>query len=90
MDTNLIITLITASAPAIVSIVGCATSYIKSKKFINKNVIDKFEEVRKEVADTKQMEELKKQLVVAHHENAILKHKMNELLTKMDNVNRKE
>lgn len=90
MDTNLIITLITASAPAIVSIIGCATSFIKSKKFINKNVIDKFEEVRKEVADTKQMEELKKQLMVAHQENAIIKRKLNELLTKIDNVDRKE
>ena len=90
MDTSLIITLITASAPAITAIAGCAVSFVKSKKFLNKNVIDKFEEVKQEVINTKQYDELKKQLIVAHQENAILRRKLNELLTKIDNVDRKE
>ena len=88
-----IITLIVAAAPSLASIIGIIISVvkmIKESKVSNQQVIDKFEETRQAVMDSKQYDELKKQLEIAHAENRELKKKLNELLTKIDRVVREE
>lgn len=88
-----IITVIAAAAPSIVSIIGVIVSVIKmirESKISNKEVIDKFEETRQAVMDSKQYDELKAQLEISHAENRELKKKLNELLTKIDRIAREE
>ena len=43
-----------------------------------------------EIFNTKEYSELKDQLKIAHQENYELKKKLNELLTKIDHIQRKE
>lgn len=83
--------LIMAAAPALTTILGVVLAVIKiikSTKNTNKEVLDKFEEVRQEIFNTKEYEDLKAQLLVAHQENIALKKTINELLTKIDHISR--
>lgn len=93
MNFEQIMAIIVAAAPSITSIVGIVAAVIKgikSNKATSQDVINKFEEVRQEVFNTREYEELKGQLAIAHKENLELKKKLNELLTKIDRIQRKE
>lgn len=93
MTIEQIYALIVAAAPALTAIIGiifAVVKGIKTSKSTSKDVINKFEEVRQEIFNTKEYEELKSQLVLVNQENLELKKKINELLTKIDHVQRKE
>lgn len=86
-----IMAIVVAAAPSITAIVGIVAAVvkgIKSNKATSQDVINKFEEVRQEIFNTKEYEELKGQLAIAHKENYELKKKINELLTKIDKIDR--
>lgn len=86
-----IMTIVVAAAPSITAIVGIVAAVlkaIKSNKATSQDVINKFEEVRQEIFNTKEYSELKDQLNIAHQENRELKKKLNELLTKIDKIDR--
>lgn len=88
-----IMAIIVAAAPSLTAIIGIVAAIvkgIKSNKDTSKEVIDKFEEVRQEIFNTKEYSELKEQLKIAHQENYELKKKLNELLTKIDKIDRSE
>lgn len=89
MNFEQIIAIIVASAPALTALFGIITAVVKLKKS-DKDVIDKFEEVRQEIFNTKEYEALKAELKTAHQENRELKKKINELLTVIDRVVRKK
>ena len=82
-----IMSIIVAAAPALTAIIGCIVTFLKNKTTCQ-NVVDKFEEVRMEIFNTKEYSELKNQLKEVHKENYELKKKLNELLTKIDRVDR--
>ena len=85
--------LILAAAPSITAIIGIIFAVIKGIKnnqTTSKDILDKFEEVREQVFDTKEYSELKEQLKIAYQENYELKKKINELLTKIDHIQRGE
>lgn len=84
-----IMTIIVAAAPAVTALIGIIGAVCKLKNS-DKEVIDKFEEVRQEIFNTKEYEALKAELKIAHQENRELKKKINELLTVIDRVARKE
>ena len=93
MGFETLITLIVAAAPSLVAILGIVTAVvklIKTGKINNQEIVDKFEETRQAVMDTKQYEDLKLELQAAHAENRQLKQKINELLTVIDRVVRKD
>lgn len=93
MGIEQIMQIIVAAAPsltAIIGIVAAAVKLIKSGKATNKEVINKFEEVRQEIFNTKEYSELKDQLLITQKENYELKKKLNELLTKIDKVHRED
>ena len=86
-----IMAIVVAAAPSITAIIGIIFAVIKgikSNKTTSKDVIDKFEEVRQEIFNTKEYSDLKNQLTLAHQENRELKKKLNELLTKIDRIDR--
>lgn len=88
-----IYTLIIAAAPSITAIIGiifAVVKGIKNNKTTSKDILDKFEELREEVFNTKEYSDLKDQLQLAHQENYALKKKINELLTKIDHIYRNE
>ena len=88
-----IYTAILAAAPALVSIIGIITAVIKMRTAQNAKlgeVMKKFETLEEEVRDSKQYDDLKRQLLTAHQENRELRKKINELLTKIDRVRRDE
>ena len=88
-----IYTAILAAAPALVSIIGIITAVIKMRAAQNAKlgeVMKKFETLEEEVRDSKQYDDLKRQLLTAHQENRELRKKINELLTKIDRVSRNE
>lgn len=88
-----IYTLIIAAAPSITAIVGIVFAIvkgIKNNKTTSKDILDRFEEMREEVMNTKEYSDLKAQLKLAHQENYELKKKLNELLTKIDHIHRNE
>ena len=85
--------LIIAAAPSITAIIGIVFAVIKgirSNQTTSKDILEKFEEVREQVFDTKEYSELKEQLKIAYQENYELKKKINELLTKIDHIQRGE
>ena len=93
MTLEMIYAAILSAAPAIASIVGCITALIKMKSSQDKSfgeLVKNFELLKKEVEESNQYTELKKQLVTAHQENRELKKKINELLTKMDHIRRED
>lgn len=84
--------IVVAAAPSITAIIGviaAVVKMIKAGKSTNKEVIDKFEEVRQEIFNTKEYEDIKDQLAIAHQENAELRKLLYELLTKIDRISRK-
>lgn len=88
-----ILALVVAAAPSITAIIGIIFAVVKGIKNNNttaKDILDKFEEMREEVMNTKEYTELKEQLKIAYQENYALKRKINELLTKIDHIQRKE
>ena len=88
-----IMQIVVAAAPsltAIIGIVAAAVKLIKTGKDTNQEVINKFEEVRQEIFNTKEYSELKDQLLITQKENYELKKKLNELLTKIDKVQRED
>lgn len=93
MTLEQIYAIIVAAAPALTAIIGiifAVVKGIKTSKSTSTDVINKFEEVRQEIFNTKEYSELKDQLKIAHQENYELKKKLNELLTKIDHIQRKE
>ena len=85
--------LIIAAAPSITAIIGIVFAVIKGIKnnqTTSKDILDKFEEVREQVFNTKEYSELKEQLKIAYQENYELKKKINELLAKIEHVQREE
>ena len=71
-----------AAAPAITAIAGIVIAVTK--------LVKAFNDLKAEVVNTKEFEELKEELKAAHQENRELKKKLNELLTKIDHIQRKE
>lgn len=93
LELETIYAIIMAAAPALTSIIGiifAVVKGIKTSKTTSTDVINKFEEVRQEIFNTKEYSELKDQLMIAHQENYELKKKLNELLTKIDHIQRNE
>ena len=91
MTMEYLMTIIVAAAPSITAIIGIVAAVlkaIKNNKATSKDVINKFEEVRQEIFNTKEYSELKDQLKIVHQENYELKKKLNELLTKIDRIDR--
>lgn len=91
LNIETIITLIVAAAPsivAIISIILAVVIMIKAGKVSNQEIIDKFEETRKELLDMREFETLKRELKLAHMENRELKKLCKELLTKIDHIAR--
>lgn len=82
-----IMSVVVAAAPAITAIIGCVVTFLKNKTTCQ-SVVNKFEEVRQEIFNTKEYSDLKDQLKIAHQENYELKKKLNELLTKIDKIDR--
>ena len=79
--------IVVAAAPALTAIIGIVAAVIKNKN-IASEVIDEFAKVREEVANTKEYTEVKNQLKIVYQENIELKKKLNELLTKIDKIDR--
>ena len=82
---------IVAAAPSLTSIIGIIFAVlkgVKTSKATSADVINKFEEVRQEIFNTKEYSELKNQLTIVYQENYELKKKLNELLTKIDHIQR--
>lgn len=71
-----------AAAPAVTAIAGIVLAVFK--------LIKAFNALKEEVVNTKEFEELKAELKVAHQENRELKKLLKEYLTKCDHVKRKE
>jgi hypothetical protein len=93
LELETIYAVIMAAAPALTTIIGiifAVVKGIKTSKTTSTDVINKFEEVRQEIFNTKEYSELKDQLKIAHQENYELKKKLNELLTKIDHIQRNE
>lgn len=80
--TETIILAIVAAAPAFVAIVGIITACSKIWKG--------FKELKGEVINTKEYQDVKAQLKVAHQENIELKKLLKELLTKIDRIKRED
>lgn len=88
-----IYTAIIAALPSIVAVVSSIITVIrliKNNKVSNQEVIDKFEETRQAVMDTKEMEELKRLYVASLQENRELKKLLKQLLTQMTKVEQTE
>lgn len=80
-----------AAAPAITAIGGIVTaacSIIKAGKNNNKELCAKIDGLEQRVLDTKEYETIKEELKISHQENIQLKKKINELLTKVDRIER--
>lgn len=82
-----------ATFPALTSIVGiviAVVKHIKSNKDTYKAITDSFNDLKAEVLEMKQYEELKAKLIQAHRDNVALRQQINQLLTKMDKVKRND
>lgn len=91
MTMEQIYAIIVAAAPALTAIIGiifAVVKGIKTSKTTSQEVIDKFEEVRQEIFNTKEYTDLKNQLKLVQAENCELKKKLNLLLTKIDKIDR--
>ena len=82
-----LLTLIIAQLPAIAAIISAVISFIKNKHNIY-TLGDKIENMKNQVLDAKEYKSLKQQLLIVHEENIKLKKTLNELLTKIDRVER--
>ena len=86
-----IIIAILAAAPSLVATIVVTIVGIIMKKFTNKKIGEAIEHVEMATAaikSSKEYEEVKDQLALAHQENVELKRKLNKLLTKIDKVQR--
>lgn len=84
---------IIAAAPAftaICSIIAAVVKLIKSNKKEIKAIVDELVELRSEVRKTEEYNELKAQIVEVYRENAILKQKLNELLTEIKRIRQED
>ena len=84
-----IIAVLAASLPSVSAIAGIVLATIKAirnSKVTSKQVMDKFEEVRQEIFNTKEYSELKDELVQAHQENIELKQIIRKLVDKIDHM----
>ena len=89
MELEQIVALVVAALPSLTAVIGCIITFFKNKTTC-KCVIDKFEEMREEVFDSKQYNDLKKQLEVSYQENISLKRKINELVSAIDKIHREQ
>lgn len=69
-----------ASTPPVINLISNILAYRGNKKLMNG--------VKNEIVNTKQFTDLKTELKLAHQENRELKKQLNELLTKIDKVDR--
>ena len=69
-----------ASTPPILNLISNFVAHRQNKKLMNG--------VKNEIMSTKQFDDLKIELKLAHQENRELKRQLNELLTKIDRVDR--
>lgn len=93
MNFETIYATILAAAPAISSIIGCIIAVVKMKNNQAaklEEVMGAFETLRLEVKDSKEYQELKGQLIIAHQENRELRRKLNEFLMKIDHIRRND
>ena len=90
---ELIITTIMAMAPSLISVITVAIISAVTKKFNEKKLSECIEHVDNataEIKSSKEYAEVKEQLALSHKENVELKKKINQLLTKIDKVQRTE
>lgn len=80
--TETIFLAIVAAAPSLVAIIGIITAVCKLFK--------SFAELKAEVISTKEYSELKKELKLAHQENAELKKLLREALTAITKIQRED
>lgn len=88
-----VMTIVVAAAPSITAIIGIIFAVIKGIKSTTatgKEVMDKFESLREEVLNTKEYEALKEQYLASLKENKALKKSINELLVKIDRIQRED
>lgn len=93
MTFDQIIAIIVAAAPSITAIAGIVLAVIKiikSTSSTNDKVIEKFEEVRGEIFNTKEYSELKAKLGEVYQENIELKKTIRQLVDKVDHIYRGE
>ena len=79
------------SIPAVAAIIGCVITFLKNRKLtklLEDTLCSKFDNLSEKVIDTKQMSQLKHCLLTTHEENRALKKQLNELLTKIDRIDR--
>lgn len=91
MEFETIYAAILAACPAITSIIGIIVAVVKMKSNQDaklNEVMEKFEQLETEVKSSKEYDDLKAQLRVAHQENRELRKKLNEFLTKIDHIRR--
>ena len=84
-------TCVLAVAPAVCAITGsifAVVRNVRNNRAVSKAIIDKFEEVRLEIFNTKEYSELKDKLSIVYQENIELKKQINKMLTKMDKISR--
>lgn len=75
-----ILLMIFGASPALAAIIGIIVTAFK--------LIKNFNSIKNEILDTKEYQTLKDQLVLVNKENRELKRKLNELLTKIDRLDR--
>lgn len=80
MGIEQIILMAVAAGPSLLAIFGIIGACIK--------ICKGFTELKNEVVNTKEYQDVKAQLKIAHQENVELKKKLNELLTKIDHIDR--
>ena len=93
MTVETIFLALVAAAPAITavcSIIAAVVKIIKSNKKEIKAVVDELTALKTEVAKTEEYENLKAQLKEVHRENVELKKRLNEVLTKIDKIQRED
>lgn len=84
-----VVTLILSLAPPITAVFSIAIAVynlIKKTKTDKEELINAFDSLKEQVVDSKQFEELKKQLEIAHLENYELKVKLEEFLKEFKEV----
>lgn len=82
-----------AAAPAITAVVGIVSTAVKminNGKKEKKEILAAFDEVKAEVHDNKQYDELKAELALVHAENRAIRKQHAELLTELTRIQHKE
>lgn len=82
MTIETLILCLVAASPSVVAIIAIICAVCK--------LIKSFSETKQAVMNTKEYENLKLELQLAHEQNRQLKKKLNELLTKIDRIARSE